>query len=336
MITDTSDRILRYIRDNKQARPHDLKELLKISQVAVHKHLNKLLSQGKIRKVGRTPEVFYVPVTTAKVPVTFRPAFLSASVVKYINANYLYITPQGGMLHGLEGFQEWVKTVNEDTRIVPLAEEYVKTYKQAQSFRSSQGWIDATEKMQSTFPNNSFIKKLLYADFYSIPKFGKTKLGQLVLYTKQSQNRELIDQVISEVKPLIERIAVVYNIDTLAFVPPSVPRKLQFMAEFSNKLLLGFPRIKFTKAYVGNVIVAQKTLSRLEERVENARDTIFVDANHSPLLANNILLIDDAVGSGATLEETAKKLKQLKLVQGTIIGFAIVGSMKGFEVIREV
>lgn len=335
MITDTSDRIYRYIRENKQARVHDLKELLKISQVAIHKHLNKLLFQGKIQKVGKPPQVFYVP-TTQKMPVQVRPALLPTSIVKYINTHYLYITPQGGMLYGLDGFQAWVKAINEETRIVPLVEEYVKTHRQTESNRSSQGWIDATEKMQSTFPNNSFIKKLLYADFYSIPKFGKTKLGQLVLYAKQSQNNDLIDQVIAEVKPIIERIAVVYNIDTLAFIPPSVPRKLQFMQEFNNKLLVGFPRIKFTKAYVGNVVVAQKTLSRLEERVENARDTIFVDANHSPLIVNNVLLIDDAVGSGATLEETAKKLKQLKLVSGSIIGFAIVGSMKGFEVIREV
>ncbi len=336
MKTDTSDRILRYIKDNKQARVHDLVELFKISQVAVHKQLNKLLSQGKIQKVGKPPKVFYVPVITRQVSILGRASILSASTAKYVNANHLYITPQGSMLYGMEGFQAWTKAINEETRVVPLAEEYVKTHRQAESNRSSQGWIDATEKMQSTFPNNSFIKKLLYADFYSIPKFGKTKLGQLVLYAKQSQNKDLIDQAIAEVKPIIERIAVVYNIDTLAFVPPSVPRKLQFMQEFNNKLLIGFSRIKFSKAYVGNVVVAQKTLSRLEERVENARDTIFVDVNHSPLIVNNVLLIDDAVGSGATLEETAKKLKQLKLVSGTIIGFAIVGSMKGFEVIREV
>jgi len=49
----------------------------------------------------------------------------------------------------------------------------------------------------------------------------------------------------------------------------------------------------------------------------------------------SVLLIDDAVGSGATLNETAKKLK-LSGMAKKVIGFAIVGSMKGFEVIREV
>jgi predicted amidophosphoribosyltransferase len=50
---------------------------------------------------------------------------------------------------------------------------------------------------------------------------------------------------------------------------------------------------------------------------------------------DKVLLIDDAIGSGATLNETAMKLKETGMAK-EVIGFAIVGSMKGFEVIREV
>ena len=50
----------------------------------------------------------------------------------------------------------------------------------------------------------------------------------------------------------------------------------------------------------------------------------------------NILLIDDAVGSGATLNETARKIKSKGLISGKIIGLAITGSFKGFDVISEV
>jgi len=45
--------------------------------------------------------------------------------------------------------------------------------------------------------------------------------------------------------------------------------------------------------------------------------------------------IDDALGSGATLNETAKKIKKQKLAEN-IIGPAITGSFSGFEVISEV
>jgi predicted amidophosphoribosyltransferase len=50
---------------------------------------------------------------------------------------------------------------------------------------------------------------------------------------------------------------------------------------------------------------------------------------------NKVLLIDDAVGSGATLNETAKKIKDLKIAR-EVIGLAITGSFKDFAVISEV
>jgi predicted amidophosphoribosyltransferase len=50
---------------------------------------------------------------------------------------------------------------------------------------------------------------------------------------------------------------------------------------------------------------------------------------------NKVLLIDDAVGSGATLNEIAKKIKDLKIAK-EVIGLAITGSFKGFDVISEV
>jgi hypothetical protein len=42
------------------------------------------------------------------------------------------------------------------------------------------------------------------------------------------------------------------------------------------------------------------------------------------------------VGSGATLNETALQVKRMKVCSGKIIGLAITGSYKGFDVIIEV
>ena len=47
-------------------------------------------------------------------------------------------------------------------------------------------------------------------------------------------------------------------------------------------------------------------------------------------------MVDDAVGSGATLNEIAKKIRDRKICKGKIIGLAITGSFKGFDVISEV
>jgi len=81
------------------------------------------------------------------------------------------------------------------------------------------------------------------------------------------------------------------------------------------------------------IVVPQKTLNRLEDRIENAEKSIFLNDNR---IFKNILLIDDAVGSGATINEVAKKIREKKLVKNKIIGLAITGSFKGFEVISEV
>jgi phosphoribosyl transferase domain len=48
-------------------------------------------------------------------------------------------------------------------------------------------------------------------------------------------------------------------------------------------------------------------LKRPEDRIQNAKNTIFI--REEDIDYNTVLLIDDFVGSGATLNETAIKLK---------------------------
>ena len=81
------------------------------------------------------------------------------------------------------------------------------------------------------------------------------------------------------------------------------------------------------------IIIPQKTLNKLEDRIENAKQTIMVNDARS---YNNILIIDDAIGSGATINETAKKIREKKIAKNKIYGLAITGSFKGFEIISEI
>lgn len=328
MTTNTGVKILEYILAHKQARAHELVKAFGISQVAIHKQLNNLLNKGKISRVGKPPLVFYVP----KEKKEEIKSDVSSSIKKMIDENYLYISPLGELLYGLDGFTAWTKSVNEGARIRQLASEYVNTLNETKNHFTTTGWIDATKKLKNTF-KETYADKLLYADFYSLPKFGKTKLGQLVLYAKQSQNIELINKIAVLVKPLSEKIIKKFAINAIAFIPPTIPRSIQFMNELEIALRLKLPGIELVKITTGNVIVAQKTLARLEERILNARSSIFMKSNEDSY--PNILLIDDAAGSGSTFNETAKKLKNV-MVKTKIIAFAIVGSLKGFDVIREV
>lgn len=329
MITDTRNKILGYIRTHKQARAHDLVKVFGISHVAVHKQLKNLLAKGEVAKVGKPPLVFYIPKEKRGEITTDVPD----NIKKIIDENYLYISPLGELLYGFEGFAIWAKSIKEEKRLYKLAVEYVNTLDRVKKHFQSDNLVDATKKLKNTF-KDTFIDRLLYADFYSLPKFGKTKLGQLVLYAKQSQNREFISQLAALVKPLVETVLQEFSIDTVVFMPPTVPRTLQFMNELEISLNLKLPSIELVKVTTGEVVVAQKTLARLEERIINARDTIFMKSDNIPY--HNILLIDDATGSGSTFNETAKKFKRAMTGKSKIIAFAIVGSLKGFDVIREI
>ena len=79
--------------------------------------------------------------------------------------------------------------------------------------------------------------------------------------------------------------------------------------------------------------MAQKTLKKLEDRIENASKTIAVSPSQK--IENFVLLLDDATGSGATLNETARKIKNIN-EDCFVVGYSIVGSIKGFDVINEI
>jgi predicted amidophosphoribosyltransferase len=173
--------------------------------------------------------------------------------------------------------------------------------------------------------------KVFYLDFYSIEIFGKTKLGQLLLYAKQSQNQTMINALVDQIKPKINALIQKFAVNAVGFIPPTVKRETQLMKELERKLNLTIPNVSLVKIKTP-VTVPQKTLNKLEDRIENAKNTIIVDDNRT---YNTLILIDDALGSGATFNETAEKIKRQGMAK-TVIGLAITGSFSGFEVISEV
>jgi len=321
----TSQKILNYIKNKGQASGNELADYLDISSRAVRKQLSKLYEDNKIYKVGKPPKVFYLLKEPARREKRYH---IDARVKKTIEDRYLIITPAGEVKKGMDGFVYWCHKNNLD--IAKTASDYIKTLKKYDTFRQ-EGLINGMEKMKSTF-NNVYIDGLYYLDFYSIERFGKTKLGQLLLYAKQSQNKELMKSLIQNIKPEINHIIKKYTIDGAGFIPPTVKREIQFMKELQKNLNLPLSVIKIVKVKTP-VVVPQKTLSKLGDRIENAKTSIIVDEH---AVYKNILLIDDAVGSGASMNETAAQIKARGLCKNKIIGLSITGSFKGFDIISEV
>lgn len=322
----TTQKIIDYIAKNRQASGKELSDYLStITSRAVRKQLKNLLDKGFIRKIGRPPKVYYL-IETNKKPLIIDAIDKQTRAI--INKRYLFISPTGESKPGWEGFLAWCEKTNQDPK--KTAKEYITTIRKFDQLRKNT-LIDGMPKMKNTF-KDVFLDKLFYLDFYSIERFGKTKLGQMLLYAKQSQNTPLMHQLIKQIRPQIISLIKKYKIDGILFIPPTVKREIQFMKELEKQLHLPVGTLSVTKIKT-DIIVPQKTLSKLEDRIENAKHTIVVaDIKHY----KNILLIDDAVGSGATLNETARQIKNKNLLTGNVIGLAITGSFKGFDVISEV
>jgi DNA-binding Lrp family transcriptional regulator len=320
----TSEKILKLVAEKMQITASALANELGISKQAIYKHLPELLSSGQLTKIGRPPKVFYMPGEKIAEKTGY---VIASDDKKIIDKNYLFITPSGEKLEGFSGFTYWCE--KQKLPVEKTVKEYTKTLKKYATFKKND-LIDGMPKMQGTF-ENVHLDAIYYLDFYSIERFGKTKLGQMLLYAKQSQNKKLMQELIAGIKPVIEKILKKLKIDGVGYIPPTVKREVQFMNELRKKLNLPVRELAITKIRT-EIIVPQKTLNKLVDRIENARQTfVILESSHF----GTVLLIDDAVGSGATLNEIARKIKDKKIAK-KVIGLAITGSFKGMDVISEV
>jgi predicted amidophosphoribosyltransferase/DNA-binding transcriptional ArsR family regulator len=326
----TIDKIAEYIKENTFVTVSDISDEFGINRQMVHRHLKKLLELGLIIKNGKAPKVFYsasVDNTLVSKSVV-RDAFsgLDEKTKRIIDDNFLLIEPTGQRKEALEGFLLWCGKRNFSFK--NKAKEYIKVFEKYNDLKKD-GFLDGTAKL-SVFKDKC-LDKLFYMDFYAWEVFGKTKLGQLLLYAKQSQDRKIIVELVDSIKPKIEDFITKKKIDAVGFIPPTIKREHQFMKILEERMNLSISVLNIIKIKT-EIVVPQKTLSKLSDRIENAEKTIMLADKR---IFKNILLLDDAVGSGATLNQTACKFKKRNLAN-KVIGLAITGSLKGFDVISEV
>lgn len=166
------------------------------------------------------------------------------------------------------------------------------------------GLLDAKNAL-ANHVHTLYLDQLYYADQYTWMEFGRGKTAEMTFYAKQSQNYQLIQESINLFIRKIECLIKTTQVDALAFTPASIKRQYQILdcidARLSHIIL---PRINLVKYYPNKVIVPQKSLKSRTDRLQNARETIFV-YDTSVNNYKKVLLIDDFVGSGSTLNETA-------------------------------
>jgi predicted amidophosphoribosyltransferase len=183
--------------------------------------------------------------------------------------------------------------------------------------KTSPRLINGMQKMKENFGREVFLDELFSLDFYGTESSG---LGKMLLRAKRSQDKGLIRSIVAEIRPRIISVVEKNNIDGVLFIPSTLPREIQFMKEVEKHLNLPLKSLSATKIKSQRT-VPQKALAKLEERIKNARNSIRITGTGT---YDNILLIDDAVGSGATLNTAAEQIRTKKLCRGKIIGLAIV------------
>jgi len=323
-ISTEAKKILEAIKLYGPIRSTELIKMFRFSSKTIHKHLLRLFDEQLIKKIGVTPKVFYIVNTDVDHDFGY-----VGKDEQIIEQNYIYVSPNGEMFRGIHGFWLWCEKNKFD--FLKEKKTFIQKFKLIQKLKKN-GLISA-KKIILSGKNNLYLDNIFFSDFYNIAHFGKTKLGQLVYLGKSSQNKILVMEIARLVKPAIRNILEKYEIKLICFIPPTIDRQIQFLDVFKKSLKLNLAEIiaskipSFTK-------VAQKTLRNLEDRIINAQKTIAVNPNQK--IDGNILIIDDATGSGATLNETAKKIRNISKENIKIIGYSVIGSFKGFDVISEV
>ena len=322
--------IVELFKKDKELSVKEIVEQLGISKQTVHIVLNRLVDQNKVEKLGRPPKTIYrLREASVQQPVT-APENVSGEALAFLKENFLMVSETGNLLEGIDAFSYWCR--QRKLPIEKTLNEYLITKKKYDHYYSVNGLINGMEKLNNTKGYDKiWLDDLFYLDFYAIERFGKTRLGTLLHYAKQGQNKYLMGIMMKIAKPQIINLVDQLGVDAVGFVPPTIRREVQIMKYIQSDLRLALPVIDIKK--LSNIIpVPQKSLSNLNERIRNAEHTFAITEQRK---FQHVLLIDDAVGSGSTLNQIAGKIKG-KGVSRKITGLALVGSFKGFDVITDV
>ncbi len=302
-----------------------------VSIASAKKYIKKFVDSNLVEKIGKPPKKINYILAKQKGAHQYQ-----VEEERAIERNFIYITPDGRSFDGIRGFEKFIisKYGKQTTEgIDKVARKYLEVRDEYYGLNQPFEAINATNKLKQTFNENAVVEKIFYGDLDELPIFEKTKLYQLVTIAKSGhKNTELMMKIVSEMQNNINNIIEKYKIEAVGFIPPTIMRKTQLMSFIQNRLNFNTPLEKINIHKVDNLLpVPQKSLQKLKDRKLNAKNSITVSSSAQ---YESILLIDDVVGSGATINETAKKILNQGIAQ-KVYAFAITGSAKPgqFEIV---
>ena len=315
----TKQKILDLLREQHLS-PFDLQQLLDISASVVHTHLKSLLEMGLIEKFGSAPRVSY--------------GACKKDAADYVNEHFLFQDALGNLRAGMEGFRLWsaqgLKKLSFEEKVALYADRVLtaESHKQDGVFNligKLQKVVDVGEKMH--------LKEMACLSLRTLRDFGRTKMGIYVDIVKSAGSKKIVDIVLDFSVPLIVSYAKKHRINAVGFIPPTRRRSQQIMTALEDRFRKGPFRTAAIeiKKIRGDIPREQKTIRDLRDRIYNSDHTFFLSPYAHLHNYKRILLVDDVIGSGATLNQVAKLLKKRGFA-GEVFGLAVVGEEKGYSV----
>lgn len=311
----------------------EIANLLWISRTITHKALKYFISEKKVKKIGKWAHTRYKSLIFEwKQTKDWENPIVDYKTKKLFDEIFYKFDSSWKLLFGFEGFKTWINSRNFDFE--KSVKNYIKIHKFIESQENSCWLLDATNIFSKKFEKN-YMEKVFYAWEYSFMEFGRSKLAEMTFYAKQSQNKDLINKSIDEIFYKLECLIKLEKIDSIAIIPWSIERKNQLLGILNFRLQkLNLPFINLIKYFENDISIPQKTIKSKEWRINNAKNTIFINDKNIKKY-KKVLLIDDFVWSWATLNITAEKMKNFWIKE--IIWFSFVWSLDlNYEVINEI
>ncbi len=304
----------------------DIAKAWDVSIASAKKYIKKFVDDNFIEKIGRPPKKISYILTKNSTGYD-----LDEVEERLLEKYFTQITPAGRLLEGIRAFeyftQQQMGQDNIEQNIINMARKYLNIRQEQYNYSGEKQLIDNTDNFQKTFKNKKVIKQVFCSDFNELPLFGDTKLYQLIKIAKAGQaNLELMMNIINQINNDIQQIISAYNIEAVAFIPPTVMRKTQLMTFWKERLNIDLPRVDLIKNQA-LLPVQQKNLTTLKEKNIHARESIQLKQPFQNTQYQNILIIDDISDSGATLNETAKLLLKKEIAQ-EVHAFTAIGPNK--------
>jgi len=325
------EQILNLFRSSPEITVKEVVDRTGASKQMVHIAMKQLLDEGLVLKLGRTPKTVYRINTSPSKTKELSPSYsVTKNELDFLQKHFIVVTEIGNLLEGMDAFVHWCE--QRKLPVKKTLDEYRITKKKLDGLYDNKGNVNGSAKLQNTKEFKEIhLNQLFYLDFYAIERFGKTRLGTILHYAKQGQNKFLMKMLVEDIHDRIMQFVTQHKADAICFIPPTIRREVQLMKYLQTHIRIPLPVVD-VKKMSGLIPVPQKSLNKMDERIRNAENTFAVTETGK---FKHIILIDDAVGSGATLNQIAGKIKSKKIAS-KVTGLAVVGSLKGFDVVTDV